>query len=81
MNVGDILRFACRNFPSKECLVCDDERYTYAELNERINRLADSLMRMGLGKGDNAAIMLHNCNQVTWRSTLLWPRSALSPYR
>lgn len=61
MNLGDILRFACRNFPLKECLVCDDKRYTYAQLNERVNRLADSLTKIGLGKGDNAAIMLHNC--------------------
>ena len=63
MNMGKILQFACRNFPSKECLVCDNERYTYAELNERVNRLADSIMEMGLRKGDNAAIMLHNCHE------------------
>ena len=63
MNVGDILRFGHRNFPDKECLVCDDDRFTYRQLNERVNRLAHSLMEMGLRKGDNAAILLQNCSQ------------------
>ncbi len=63
MNVGNILRFACRNFPNKECLICDEERFTYSLLNERVNRLANSLMDMGLKKGDNAAILLQNCSQ------------------
>lgn len=63
MNVGDILRFAHRNFPDKECLVCDDERFTYAQLNERVNRLAHSLMKMGVARRDNVAIMLQNCSQ------------------
>lgn len=63
MNVGDILRFAHRNFPDKECLVCDTERFTYSRLNERVNRLANSLLAMGLKKGDNVAVILRNCNQ------------------
>ena len=63
MNVGNILRFACRNFPNKECLICDEERFTYSQLNERVNRLAAGLMDMGLRKGDNAAILLQNCSQ------------------
>ncbi len=63
MNVGDILRFADRNFPDKECLVCDGERFTYSQLYERASRLANSLMAMGLGKGDTVAIMLRNCSQ------------------
>lgn len=63
MNVGDILKFAHRNFPDKECLVCDADRFTYAELNRRVNGLAHSLMEMGVAKGDNVAIMLQNCHQ------------------
>lgn len=63
MNVGNILRFAHRNFPDKECLVCDAERFTYARLNERVNRLANSLLSMGLKKRDNVAVMLRNCSQ------------------
>lgn len=63
MNVGDILRFGYRNFPDKECLVCGENRFTYAELNRRVNGLAHSLREMGLRKGDNVAIMLQNCHQ------------------
>lgn len=63
MNVGDIPRFGHRNFPDKECLVCDADRFTYRQLNERVNRLANSLMDMGLRKGHNVAILLQNCSQ------------------
>jgi acyl-CoA synthetase (AMP-forming)/AMP-acid ligase II len=63
LNVGDILRFDARNYPHKEALVCGKIRLTYGELNNRVNSLANSLLRLGVGKGDNVAIMLQNCSQ------------------
>ena len=63
MNVGNILRFNARNYPRKEALVCGEIRWTYGQLNARVNSLANELWKMGLRKADNAAILLQNCTE------------------
>ncbi|CAG0947019.1 partial Long-chain-fatty-acid--CoA ligase, partial [Anaerolineae bacterium] len=40
-----------------------DATMTYKELDERVNRLANALMAMGVKKGDRVAIFLPNCPQ------------------
>jgi long-chain acyl-CoA synthetase len=61
MSVGDILRRSAAKFPNKTGIVFEDARYTYEELNLRVNSLTDSLMQMGLKQGDRVAVLLHNC--------------------
>ncbi len=61
MRVGDVLRRSAFNFPDKPAVIFGDHRICYAELNQRVNCLANSLLRMGLKKGDRVAILLHNC--------------------
>lgn len=61
MSVGNILRRAAFNFPDKAALVFESQRITYAELNRRVNCVTDSLLKMGLKKGDRVAVLLHNC--------------------
>ena len=51
------------NTPDKEALVQDEVRLTYAQLEERVNRLATSLSGMGVEGGDRVAIMMRNCHQ------------------
>lgn len=63
VNVGNILRFDARNYPRKEALVCGETRLTYAQLNERVNSLANSLLKLGIRKGDNVSIFLQNCSE------------------
>lgn len=63
MNVGNIIRFDARNYPQKEALVCGETRLTYAELNNRVNSLANGLLKFGVKKGDTVAIMLQNCSE------------------
>ncbi len=60
MGVGNILRRAAFNFPDKHALVFGNQRMTYAELNRRINGIANNLLKMGLRKGDRVAVLLHN---------------------
>lgn len=52
-----------RNFPDRTAVVFKDVRYTWAQWNRRINRLANALLRMGLSPGDKCAMMLNNCHQ------------------
>lgn len=61
MSIGNVLRRSAFNFPNKTALVFRKRRISYAEMNRRVNRLADSLLKMGLKKGDRVAALLHNC--------------------
>jgi long-chain acyl-CoA synthetase len=60
MPMGDIIRRSAHRFPNKTALIFGKERLSYEALNSRINRLADSLMKGGLKKGDRIAALLHN---------------------
>jgi long-chain acyl-CoA synthetase len=60
MPMGDIIRRSALRFPDKTAMVFGTRRMTYRAFNERINRLADSLLKMGLQKGDRIALLLHN---------------------
>lgn len=60
MNMGEPLRRNALKFPKK--LAVRDERgeSTYAELNARVNHLANSLRGIGLNKNDHVAVLLGN---------------------
>jgi fatty-acyl-CoA synthase len=47
-------------FPDKEAVVYGDRRYTYAEFEERVNRLASRLKDAGFQKGDRIAFLCPN---------------------
>ncbi len=61
MNWSYILEQNAEKYPDKECLIGLGKRYTYGQLEERVNSLAQGLMDLGLGKGDIIAILLYNC--------------------
>ena len=61
MPMGDIIRRSAHRFPKKTALIFGNDRLSYEELNDRVNRLADSLVKAGLKKGDRIAVLLHNC--------------------
>ena len=42
-------------------LVYGDRRISWSELNDRVNRLANALIDLGVKKGDKVTIMFHNC--------------------
>jgi len=44
------------------------ERFSYKEVNERVNRLAHGLAAQGIGKGDHVVLFLPNCLEFV----LLW---------
>lgn len=47
-------------YPHKEAIVYGDVRYTHAEFQERVYRLADALGKAGVGKGDKVAFICAN---------------------
>jgi long-chain acyl-CoA synthetase len=60
MGVGNILRRSAFNNTNKTALVFKNQRMNYGELNQRVNCLANSLLQMGLLRGDRVAVLLHN---------------------
>jgi long-chain acyl-CoA synthetase len=64
MNIGILLPHHARYRPNHEAFVCDNERFTYAEFNAYVNRLANALLACGLRKGDKFATVLPNCTQL-----------------
>ena len=54
------LRRTAYIFPEKTAVVYGDRRYTYAEFEERINRLASRFKESGLKKGDRVAFLCPN---------------------
>jgi fatty-acyl-CoA synthase len=59
-NVGTFLTKRAELFPNKEAVVCEDQRLTFAQMNERCNKLVYALRRMGVEKGDRVAILAFN---------------------
>jgi len=54
----DFLELNADRFPDKTALVCDGQRYTYAQLNTMSNQLANALLSEGIERGDRIAIFL-----------------------
>jgi fatty-acyl-CoA synthase len=54
------LRRSAYMFPDKTAAVHGDRRYSYRELEERVNRLSSRLRESGLEKGDRVAFLCFN---------------------
>jgi len=46
--------------PNKISCIHGDQRFTWKETEERVNRLASALVQRGIGKGDTVSVMLPN---------------------
>src|SRR3990172_2387402 len=60
MNTSEFLMIASSVVPDRVALACEGERRTFAELQERVNRLANALQALGIGKGDTVAALALN---------------------
>lgn len=64
MLVHQFLEHSADRFPTKTCLVCDNRRLTYLEVEVAANRLAHSLRMHGIARGDRVALFLPNCIEL-----------------
>jgi len=58
MNIKQMLEKTAREVSQKTAIVLGPERVSYQELDERSNRIANALMRLGMRKGDHVAILM-----------------------
>ena len=57
---GDLPDDMARRFPTREGLVFNDERLTFADLQDQIVRAAKALMALGVRRGDHVSLWLNN---------------------
>jgi len=76
VNLSTLLTKSARLFPGKPAIIHGNRLETYAQLNARVNRLADALQRLGLKQGANVAILQYNCAE-TYESLFACFRSGL----
>jgi acyl-CoA synthetase (AMP-forming)/AMP-acid ligase II len=53
-----------KKFPNTVALKDKERSFTYPETNRRVNKLAHSLLSLGLSKGDKVAVLLENCIEM-----------------
>src|SRR4030042_6813480 len=63
MVIGDMLLRDADKFPEKIAIVSKDFSISYQALNERVNRLANVLLKKGLKKRDRIGVLVHSCYQ------------------
>lgn len=63
MNTTEFLMITNSIAPDRPAMVFEGKKYAYAEVSERVNRLANALTNLGVQKGDMVAILQTNCNQ------------------
>ena len=59
-NLADMIEHTVDAVPDRVALVCGDRQETFAELEERANRLAHHLAAQGIGERDHIAIYSYN---------------------
>jgi len=55
--LGDILAKTAQRVPDKEAIVLNNERTTWAEFDQRVDRLAKAFLKMGTESGDRIRII------------------------
>ncbi|MFH2126971.1 MAG: AMP-binding protein, partial [Pseudomonadota bacterium] len=60
MNLAKLLTKTARTYPDKPALVHGSKMLTFAQFNERANRLANALLGLGVSPGDNVAVLQYN---------------------
>lgn len=60
LNIADLAEHAIDAVPERVALICGDEKLTYAQLEEKANRLAHYLIDQGVKKDDKVGLYCRN---------------------
>ncbi len=60
LNIADLAEHAIDAVPDRVALICGDEQLTYAQLEEKSNRLGHYLLDHGVQKGDKVGLYCRN---------------------
>ncbi|WAA09177.1 class I adenylate-forming enzyme family protein [Fervidibacillus albus] len=60
MNISELLARNARKFPNKEGFITLNGRYSYREVDEKVNQLANALQDQGISRGDKVILFSPN---------------------
>src|SRR5262245_5104786 len=63
-NIADLFEHAVDLMPDRTALICGERRLTFAQLDERANRLAHHLLAHGIGEGAHIGYYARNVVQT-----------------
>ena len=63
MHLGHLLTRAAQRYPNRPAWLQGDLTITFREAEERVNRLANGLLDLGLRPGDRVGFLVNNCYQ------------------
>ncbi|MDD4859500.1 MAG: AMP-binding protein [Dehalococcoidales bacterium] len=63
MLIGEFLDLTAALVPERTGIIFEGKRYSYAQVQETVNRLAGALIKLGVHKGDRIAMFEVNCNE------------------
>ena len=63
MNTTEFLNITSLIVPERPCVIFEGKRFSFGEVADRVNRLANALQGMGVQQGDRVAVLQVNCNQ------------------
>jgi len=63
LTFGDVLREHRRSYPDRTAVVCGEHRFTYPDLDGRVNRLANALAGLGVTEGERVLWLGQNCHR------------------
>ncbi|GLU48924.1 (2,3-dihydroxybenzoyl)adenylate synthase [Nocardiopsis ansamitocini] len=78
--LGAFLRERAERFADRPAVVGDGRRWTYADLDARVDRLATGLSRLGLDRGDRVVVQLPNIPELIELVFALFRLGALPVY-
>jgi 3-oxocholest-4-en-26-oate---CoA ligase len=64
LNIADLAEHAIDAVPDRVALICGDDQLTYAQLEEKANRLAHYLIEQGVKKDDKVGLYCRNRNEI-----------------
>lgn len=64
MNLAHFLRQTAKRYPCQIGLVWGERKWTWAELDRRVDAMVLALAARGIGKGDRVLVQSKNCNQM-----------------
>jgi acyl-CoA synthetase (AMP-forming)/AMP-acid ligase II len=63
VNTIEFLTISAAICPDRPAIIFENRRYTFTQLEKRVNCLAGAMANMGVKKGDRVALLQVNCNQ------------------
>jgi long-chain acyl-CoA synthetase len=72
ITLSQALARTAKDYPDNVALILMGKRITYRQLDEYVNRFANALAELGIGKGDKVALVLPNMPQIVIATYAIW---------